>query len=173
MKTLIFIMIGALAFASCPFSWAGIGRVGNSSVGSDHEGFLTVLPEPFPFTRQKDFQLQMRSVIKDTSGLATLISAAPLRNVFSEEFEAIKDWPEAVWRQRFEKISEVQDWVIPIEEPCVLATRYLNTNGDIVGLATWGQGKGVVFSGSGNHLSWQAVGEMLSSIQLKSEDCLW
>jgi hypothetical protein len=42
MKRVGFLLLGLLVAASSPLSWAGIGRVGNSSIGSDQEDFVTL-----------------------------------------------------------------------------------------------------------------------------------
>ena len=166
-------LLGVLILISGPPSFAGIGRVGNSSIGSDHEGFETVLPEQFPITRQRRVQLQMRSLVRHNSGRFSQILVSPVRHVFAREFPDLRNWSREDWLSKFENVSEYQDWFEPPSNTCVVATRYLSENNEVIGLATWGMGRGVVFSGRANPISWQAVGEMLIGVQLDSEGCQW
>lgn len=157
-----------LVFFISSISFAGVGRVGNQSIGSEEEGFVTRLPQNYPKTNEHSNFLVLSSPGSGSFNKSTDILAFPVRNF-------VPDWDgysRERWVQEIEGYSSFVDF-IDTGDSCVLAARWVNEDKKVFGVATWGNGKGVIFTSEGSRITWDATEYMLKSVQLNEGACAW
>lgn len=161
-------ILALLMFFSSAFCIAGVSRVGNMSIGSDEEGFSTLLPAYYPVTLQEPQYLVLQSPGSTSIGRSTDIRAFSLSLY-------VPDWSEYTRKQWIESLEEFSSFIdfIETDDPCILAARWVNDKDQVYGVATWGKGKGVIFSSEGTSLTWKATESLLQQVALKEGACAW
>ena len=152
-----------------------IFRIGNAYMGSSDLGFTASVIQPFQFVKETadDGAVLGASAASTPSSGATIV-IKPLDKV-TPRFNAMS-------REEFRAVFNSANYVrlsgpIPTglgspKSACVEAT--VGRDGThIIGVAHWGGGKGVVFAGPGNSMVYQAITQMLTSIELDEGACEW
>lgn len=167
-KFIILLLVELVLLA--PPAWS-IGRIGNSSIGSEEEGFVTSLPSVYPITKQ----MSSRRLIlespwhRGSEGHSTDISAQPVSDLFPHWTEASREEVET----DIEAIEPYYDR-IPHSDLCVFAARWVDKkNNRVFGLATWGRARGVLFWASGSRITWDSIEQMLIDLELLPGACSW
>ena len=166
------IILGLLISISSPFASAvagGIGRVGNSSIGSDELGFVSPIPSQFPVTQILPERIKITSPFIRNSNGQEQFFVETIHTVFGTESESWtrKDWEDLLL------LNTDHLWVIANDNPCVAGYHWYNREGQIFGLATWGQGKGIVFTSLGTTASFRAIEQMILQLELSNGACAW
>lgn len=148
-----------------------ISRVGNSSIGDPVDGFKAPLPGLFFSTQNLDQnRLLMRNPIPSFQRVG-----APPQQIVANPFALI--FPQWTGMNREEFVHALRTSNLPWQkqstlDDCVEAHFFIGDD-EIIGLATWGRGRGVVFMSGLQGPEQQAVREMLSKIELLEGRCGW
>jgi hypothetical protein len=151
-----------------------IFRIGNAYMGSRDLGFTATVIQPFQFVKETEDDGAVLGATPLTPATGTTIVIKPLDKI-SQRFKNVS-------REEFRTSFSSPGYVLlsgPIpaglgspQNSCVEAA--VGRDGShIIGVASWGNGKGVVFGGPTNSLVYQAITEMLTSILLDEEACEW
>ncbi|MCB0411135.1 MAG: hypothetical protein KDD22_01330 [Bdellovibrionales bacterium] len=166
MKSVWILITGVLLISTSVF--AGVSRVGNSSIGSEEEGFETPVPREYPIIQQFSDRVELRSPMNRSISKPTDIYV----NTVMQLVPQFKDYTKQQWQDEIEKFSSYVDF-IETNNDCIIAARWVNEKEQVFGLATWGDGRGVIFSSQGSSLTWKTTEILLSGITLYEGACQW
>ena len=151
----------------------GITRIGNAKFGSENLGFEGTLEKPFVFLREEAndgalFISMGDGILRDGEPL----SVYPLDRALPES----KELSRSEFRTLFGASKSLKSgWTeLYAEEECVEAfVAPSQDKANFWGVASWGEGKGLVFFGSNKPSVSLAVKKMLQTLEVKQGACAW
>jgi hypothetical protein len=172
-----FAFLGKIVLASlCMATFCqalAITRIGNAKFGSEKLGFEGSLEKPFVYLREEPND----GALFISMGDGFLRDGEPLSiNPLSRALPGIEDLTRSEFKTLFNPSQRLPlGWTsIDAHDACVEAFVSPSLDGqNHWGLASWGEGKGVVFYGSNKSSVGEAISKMLQTLVVKQGACAW
>ena len=167
----IFVLAGLVLSSQVAFA---ITRIGNSRFGSTELGFEGSISKPFVFLRQieNDGALLISmgdGILRDGEPLIV----KPLRSALG----GIEALSRSEFREIFEESRSLQNIFVDLQpnDYCVEAFSgpWTSKESTHVGVASWGQGKGIIVYGSNGKVVRASVRDILRNLEVSEEACAW